>query len=160
MRHATYNDNLREAIRFEDFVAHEMSLSGITFARFSSPEYQTLIGENSAGIEIKLDRQWKKYGRVFIETSERHNEFVEWKPSGPFKADNTWLMAVGDYEKFWIFGAKFLRRTYDRFVTAEKPRYRSLETSTARGFSIPLKEADDFAELVITPRTVPPDFSR
>ena len=153
-----YGENLRNSLRFEDFVYSELLKDGIAVVRYGSKEYQSLVGENAAGFEVKLDRKMADTGNVFIETAERHNDSVEWKPSGICKSDNTWLYIIGNFDRFYVFGRRMLRRMY-HWKTGDVFRYERKETATARGFLVQCVDADCYAERIIERRTEVPVFT-
>lgn len=138
--HAKYKANLAAAIGFEEFVSdtlmHERKIIACVYR---SRHYQTMHGESVTGVEVKLDMKFRDSGRLFIETAERHHEFAEERPSGPYHDSAPWLMAIGDYSTFWLFGTSTLRNIYESGNCEERT------TNTSRGFLLPLDKADRHA---------------
>lgn len=137
--HDKYEGNLEAAKEFQDFVAAGLSVRGIHIGLFSSQKYQLERGESIAGFEIKLDRKWKDTGNVCIETEERYNDQVPFRPSGPFHKDNAWILVIGDYSAVWIFSCTMLRHL------SKQQRFKTWGTDTAKGFLIPVPDADKYA---------------
>lgn len=145
--HPNYAANLEQAREFEDFVADVLyERAGMVIHVYRSRRHQVAYGECRVGLEIKLDRKWRDTGNLFIETEERHNTSVPFKPAGI--NGGCWLYVIGDYVKFWLFAAAALR------LMAEQPAlYRPVMNGTAKGFLLPIGEADRWAAriFVFTP---------
>ena len=138
-RHADYDANLREAVGYEDFVfdtlLHERKLVA---GGYRSPHYQALHGESITGVEVKLDREFRKTGNLFIETMERPGVDAGWMPSGVYHATNPWLLAIGDYSTFWLFATQTLRNIHEQAICREIEN----RTNTGRGFLLAVCKAD------------------
>lgn len=110
---------------------------GIPLISYSSKEYQNMIGENKAGIEIKNDTLFPETGNLYIEIAEKSNavnkNFIK---SGIFRSDNTWLYVIGNMERIFIFSKKQLQVFY------EKKSFKEVSNLTSKGFLIPVKEAE------------------
>jgi hypothetical protein len=132
-----YFECLEAGLSYQDFVMERLYDAGIPLISYSSKKYQTLIGENKAGIEIKFDRKFRDTGNFYIEIAEKSNpKNKEYVPSGIFRNDNTWLYIIGDYETIFIFSKEQLKKCKDN--------YRQVEIPTSRGFLIPTNEALQF----------------
>lgn len=144
-----YKDKLEQGLYFQDFVVEELYKCGLPIISYSSKEYQNMIGENKAGIEIKNDSQWKDTGNLYIEIAEKSNaENKYFVPSGIYRNDNTWLYLIGDKSKIFIFGKKFLVLLHKTGKYKEIP----IKAGTSVGFLVPVKEAEEkYAIKIIEP---------
>lgn len=141
-----YYDCLKSGRLYQDFVMQMLRRKkGWAISVFSSLFFQKNIGESAQGIEIKLDNPSESSGRLLIETARRFNEDGKWVPSGICRKDNTIHYAVGNFEFFYVFDVKVLRRIYKEFQTAKerdemphyfKPMYseEQLKNETGNGF--------------------------
>jgi hypothetical protein len=140
--HANYMGNLDEAKDFEDFVfdtlMHERKL---VCGGYKSRHYQTLHGESLNGVEVKLDREFRKTGNVWIETQERPSVDHEYKPAGIYHESDPWLFVIGDYSTLWAIASQSLRLIHEANVCPEKEN----RTRTSRGFLLPVCKADRHA---------------
>ncbi len=118
---------------------------GIPLMSFSSVSHQVHTGENYNGIEIKLDRRFRETGNLFIEYEERSGPTSSWHPSGPLKDDNSWAMAIGDYEGVFVIPMKYLKFAY------KSGRTTRAATDTARGYLLPVNDAELWSLFVLTP---------
>lgn len=104
-----YKEMLSKGLHFQDFVIDELYKIGLPVISYSSKEYQNLIGENKAGIEIKLDQKFRDTGNIYIEYAEKTNaDNLNYIDSGILRSDNTWLYLIGDYKTIFIFSKKQL----------------------------------------------------
>lgn len=138
--HSTYAGNLEAAREFEDFVQDVLMDRAIFVHVYRSRNYQIRQGESRAGIEIKLDRKCRSTKNLFIETEERHNSIVPFKPAGIY-GKACLLLAIGDFHGFWICSARLLKGLHEQMRDGQ-PRFRRRETATAKGFLVPLEFAD------------------
>jgi hypothetical protein len=140
--HATYEANLEAAKEFEDFASDVLRVQWLLSIHvYQSKRRQIRDGESAPGVEIKLDRNWGKTGNLFIETSERWNNEVAFRPAGV--NGKCWLYLIGDYDRFWLFGTSTLKKlaAMNPFKLTEAPR----ESPTAKGFLLPIAVADEWA---------------
>lgn len=148
---------LKAGIEYQDFIAQRLYLEGIPLVMFQSYKYQLAHGENLLGLEIKFDNCLAQTGRVWIEVLEKadpsHPEMV---PAGIDRGD-AWLFGIGNYEDFWIFSVKTLRRYRDR---AGPQAIRENNYHTGKGFFLPRAEADRFAERYFNFRASPEPLTR
>jgi len=132
-----YEKKLEQGLHYQDFVIEELYKIGLPLISYSSKEYQNLIGENKAGIEIKNDTKFETTGNFYIEVSEKSNaknkDFIK---SGIFRNDNTWLYVIGDRKKIYIFSKKHLQYLYNQ------KKYKQVEIPTSRGFLLPVSDAE------------------
>lgn len=135
--YSEYRSKMQEiGNEFEDFVAYQLAQHGIVFTNFKSRKFQYNVGENICGLEIKLDRKIGDTGNVYIETHEKSSpDRQAYVLSGINR--NCWLYIIGDEEKFWVFGTKWLRANQKNYPVVTN-KYK-----TSRGFLIPIGEADD-----------------
>jgi hypothetical protein len=105
-------------------------------------EQEQWHGETKEGIEIKHDDLIFRYdpeGRVYVEMYEKsRGENPCWIPSGIFKADNTTMILIGDYSRWFLFSKRYLvwlQKLDPPFIFKCKPTY------TSKGFCIPLVQA-------------------
>ena len=104
-----YAKQLEDGQQYQDFLTRELPSRGIIFQQFSSKKYQYTIGESHSRIEIKYDKQYSKYGNLWIEYQERKYPTGEYINSGILRDDNTFLWAQGDYNTLFIFCKRDLR---------------------------------------------------
>jgi hypothetical protein len=140
--HANYTSNLADAKEFEDFAFDTMlHHRRLVMGGYKSKHYQTVYGESMTGVEVKLDREFRKTGNVFIETMERANAGEQWLPSGIYHQTNPWLLVIGDYSGFWLFAVQSLRNIHEQGICREIEN----RTNTGRGFLLPVCKADRHA---------------
>ena len=139
-----YKKKLEQGLYYQDFVIEQFYKIGIPLISYSSKEYQNLIGENKAGIEIKNDNRYNETGNIYIEIAEKSNpENINFVKSGIFRNDNTWLYVIGDMKRIFIFSKKQLQIFY------ETKKFKEVETATSKGYLIPVTEAERIYALKI-----------
>jgi len=139
-----YRAKLEQGLFYQDFVMEQFYKIGIPLISYSSKEYQNMIGENKAGIEIKNDTRFPETGNIYIEVAEKSKaENKTFIPSGIFRNDNTWLYVIGDMKRIFIFSKKQLQIFY------ETKKFKEVEISTSKGFLIPVLEAERIYALKI-----------
>jgi hypothetical protein len=112
--HAPVKNSLERGLEFQDFVAIALAQRGIILQNIASKKYQLEVGENLQGFEIKLDQRCTDTKRLSIEVAEKSNRDVfVWTPSGILREDNSIVYIQGNYDCFWVFGKKWLRRWMD-----------------------------------------------
>lgn len=134
-----YKDKLKSGLYYQDFVTEKLYEHGLPIISYSSKEFQNLIGENKAGIEIKNDTLFSKTGNFYIEIAEKSNpENVNFIPSGIYRNDTTWLYLIGDMKKIYIFSKMQLK------LLAESGRYKifTISLGTSKGFLLPIKDVE------------------
>lgn len=146
---SSYGENFEKGMEFQDFVMLTLQKRGLYVQIFSSKKYQYSIGESFQGIEIKLDREFMKYGRLSIEIAEKTKaENKIWVPSGIYRNDNTWLYVQGNENIFYVFMKHQLITLHKsgKFETGES-------FGTIRKFYLPIERADKigYKFLAITP---------
>lgn len=141
-----YRKQLARGCEYQDFVVEQLYNIGLPIISYSSKKYQTMIGENKCGFEIKFDDRFKDTGNLYIEVSEKSAPSnPTYIPSGIFRTDNTWLYLIGNYSRIFIFGKRSLIRLYE-----SKPSIiRVVSTPTSNGFLIPAKSAEEKIALKI-----------
>ena len=85
MKEATeyYKDKLKSGLYYQDFVMEKLYEIGLPLISYSSKEFQVMLGENKAGIEIKNDTKYSTTGNLYIEIAEKSNPSnVDYIPSG------------------------------------------------------------------------------
>jgi hypothetical protein len=131
-----YKEKLNQGLFYQDKVMEELYKHGIPLISYSSKEYQNMIGENKAGIEIKNDSKFRETGNFYIEVAEKSNEInKEYFPSGIYRNDNTWLYIIGDTKGFFIFSKKQLR------LLEQSKKYKEVRIPTSKGFLFPIQDA-------------------
>jgi len=143
-----YKEKLQQGLYFQDYIMELLYKNGIPLISYSSKEYQNMIGENKAGIEIKNDMNFRKTGNLYIETAEKskaENEYFV--KSGIYRNDNTWLYLIGDKETVFVLSKKQLQ------ILHGKNKYRNVKTATSRGFLLPIADVEKFYSL----RTLSPE---
>ena len=134
-----YKEKLKQGLYFQDYVCELLYQHGIPIISYSSKEYQNMIGENKAGIEIKNDTRFRETGNLFIEISEKTNsENENFIPSGIYRNDNTWLYLIGDKEKIFVLSKKQLIILHK----TGKYKQRLSDQKTSWGFLLPVCEAE------------------
>jgi len=143
-----YKEKLQQGLYFQDYVMELLYENGIPLISYSSKEYQNIIGENKAGIEIKNDMNFRKTGNLYIETAEKSNaENKSFVKSGIYRNDNTWLYLIGDKKTVFVLGKKQLQ------IAHKKNKYREVQTATSKGFLLPIADAERFYSLrTLSPR--------
>ncbi len=139
------NKTLELGRQFQDTILFDLNKRGISFSNYTSKKFQYEVGENTAGIEIKHDMQFRKTGNLFIEYKTKAIN-GEWIKSGINRNDNTWLFLIGDEKKYWIFGKKSLSRILQGQLEIG---IRDVQTRDSCGFLLPLNLANLYAEKVI-----------
>jgi len=141
-----YKEKLESGLYYQDFVVEKLYEIGLPLISYSSKEFQNMIGENKAGMEIKNDMNYSKTGNLFIEVAEKSNpQNAEFIPSGIYRNDNAWLYLIGDFQKIFIFSKKQL------VIIHQKNKYKTLEikTGTSKGYLLPLIDAEKFYAIKI-----------
>ena len=129
-----YKQQLAKGIFYQDFVVEQLYRIGLPIINYSSKEYQYLIGENKAGIEIKFDDKYKITGNIYIETAEKSDKKnKEYVKSGIYRSDNTWLYVIGDFTTIFIFSKKHLQ-----LLDQLNKKLQRVETKTSRGILLPV----------------------
>jgi len=132
-----YREKLNQGLYYQDFVVEELYKIGLPLISYSSKEFQNLVGENKAGIEIKNDNNYKKTGNLYIETAEKAYEREgNYVPSGIFRNDNSWLYLIGDLDRIFILSKKQL------VILSNLNKYKIVETPTSQGFLLPVTDAE------------------
>lgn len=132
-----------EALEFQDFVT-DLILNeiGIAISNYSSKKYQTEVGENPQGVEIKLDTRILETKNVSIECFEKSKADNKlWIPSGILRKDNSWLYIQGNYEIVFVFSKAILRLIYEN-------RYKDKlwePKKTIKTFLLPVSKAKEYA---------------
>tara|TARA_R100000808_G_C2045391_1_gene83171 strand:- start:56 stop:526 length:471 start_codon:yes stop_codon:yes gene_type:complete len=137
-----YDEMIKEGDKYAIFIQDLHQLKGINMHFFQSKILQYEVGENNLNIEIKLDRNYKKTGNLFIEIKEKTNFNNEnWISSGIYRKDNSKEYLIGDYDNYWKFSINILRTMY------ESKKYKEVEseTKTSIGFLLPIKVANSVA---------------
>lgn len=141
------NDRFNDGIEFQDFVFDVLYAMGIPLISYSSKKYQSFIGENKAGFEIKYDRRFQETGNLAIELYEKSNKNNnKWVNSGILRHDNTIFYLIGNYEIIYIFAKKHLIMVMDK--------YKKYEIPTSIGFLLPKPEANKFSCHIIETKLV------
>ena len=136
-----YTDCFERGLAYQDFVVHELYRLGLPLVTYSSKKYQVGMGETSAGIEIKLDSNIRKYGNLYIETQERKDESLPFSPGGIYRDDNTWLYVIGDYQSIFIMSKAQL------ILTHQSNKLKMVEKPTSIGMLLPVERAMKFLVL-------------
>jgi len=137
-----YKEKLEQGLYFQDYVIELLYKNGIPLISYSSKEYQNMIGENKAGIEIKNDNNFRKTGNLYIEIAEKSNaENISFVSSGIYRNDNTWLYLIGDINKIYVLSKKQLK------ILHQSKKYKEVETQTSKGFLLPLIEVEKYYSL-------------
>lgn len=135
---STYAARLEQGQRFQDYATGILYRHGI-IALCNSSKSMQLLGESIQGIEIKLDTRWKTTGNIYVEVAEKSDpNNSNYVPSGIYRKDNTWLWVIGDESEVFLFSKRQLQ------VAHGLKRFKTVETSTSRGFLLPVSDARKF----------------
>lgn len=139
-----YKKKLTEGLYFQDYVVELLYEIGLPIISYSSKEFQQLIGENKAGIEIKYDQKFRNTGNLYIEIAEKSNpNNLNFVPSGIYRNDNTWLYIIGDEKTIFIFSKKLLVQLH------KTKKYKEVQIETSKGYLLPLQDADKYSAKII-----------
>jgi hypothetical protein len=137
-----YDDKLKEGLEFENFLKDVFFDELAINLDFTGKDNQNQVGETLQGIEVKFDNRYKETRNLYIEVAEKTNpNNPNYVKSGVFRDDNTWLYAIGNYERIFIFAKKTLIQIKDKFP--------AVVTETSMGFLIPDKDAEFYCAKVI-----------
>jgi hypothetical protein len=139
-----YNNKLKEGKVFQNYVYDLFKKDfGATIENNYDTKEKQLKGENQFGLEIKFDGKRKNTHNLYIEIAEKSNSNNStYVISGIFRMDNTWLYAIGDYDKIYLFSKKDLIGLCN---SKYKDRVFEIPMGTSKGFLLPEKEAKDIA---------------
>lgn len=129
---------------FEDHVCRLLYQNGIPLQVYRSRDAQKFWGESTLGLEVKLDERFRETGNLFIETEERPGTSYDWQPAGVYSVPASWLYAIGDFHRLYIFATTTLQLMHRR-----PQRFRRVGHDTGRGFLLPLPTADKWAAHII-----------
>lgn len=137
---ADYQRELQSGQEFEKFVIKLFADRGVDLHLFDTVEQQK-HGETVEGVEIKLDRKFRKTGNLFIETEERSTSDSAWHAAGVTKDDNSKVIAIGDKKTIWLLNVRVLRELWKSKVYREVTN----DTNTGKGFVLPIDVANKVA---------------
>lgn len=139
-------EEFERGIEFQDFVAEVMhDRLGITITNYQSRRYQFGNGENKQGIEIKLDHNCLRTGRLSIETAEKGRASnAAWVPSGIYRQDNSWLYIQGTYRLLFVFAKSTLLTLHG---TGDYEEHEA--RGTVRGYYLPIPIARRYAAVIL-----------
>ena len=141
-----YKAKLASGLYYQDFVIEKLYEIGLPLISYSSKEFQIMIGENKAGVEIKNDTKYSETGNLYIEVAEKsdpkNSEFI---PSGIYRNDNTWLYCIGDFKKIFILSKKQL------IILHQKNKYKTfdIKMGTSRGYLLPCIDVENYYAIKI-----------
>ncbi len=142
-----YKEKLEQGKEYQDFVMDRFADELAIIISVYGSEKRQLSGESTQGIEIKLDDRYAETGNLYIEYAEKsdinNDEYVD---SGVLRQDNTWLWAIGDYKRVFIFAKSCLRRLYEAKTIL---KYIEIEKETSKGFLLPNQSAEKYAAKII-----------
>jgi hypothetical protein len=149
--------------KYEDFVYPIFCKEwGVSIVPNKTQETQWNVGENSFGVEIKYDSRSTTSPNLFIEHEECHEiitikdgkkeiELTEFKKSGIYRIDNSYLYLIGNYNIFYIFLKKRLKELHSTEKYLERFGYSANFNATSKGFLLPQVEAKELALDIIYP---------
>ena len=146
-----YKEKLQQGLEYQDFICERLHHQGIVLQNIQSKKCQ-LRKENLLGLEIKFDDVMAKTNRIYIETEEKSDPTNDnYVPSGIYRDDECWLFGIGNYDIFFIFDKKMLRR-----LDANNPSwlFRPQPTSTSKGFCVPVEYAEKIAKVINLEKTL------
>jgi hypothetical protein len=123
-----WSRDMKRGDAYEDWVYRMLQKHrGLTTTRYKSVVWQSREGENAAGIEIKLNEDYDKYGNLWIEFYRKSTSAqVEYTPSSLVKDTDTWLFVTGSYRRIFAFSAKKLRTWNNDSWTFENNTHTSI----------------------------------
>ena len=132
--------DLKAGHEYEDFVAEQLWNHRWPIYVYRSRKWQWKSGESVNGIEIKLDRKFRKSGNLFIETAERRTTdgTSRWRPSGIYCEHNPRILAIGDYQTIYLLGVRWLRHGCEAAL-------KEIERNTFKGYILKLAYAENSA---------------
>jgi hypothetical protein len=140
---------LEKGREYEDFVRNEFSKRGLFFLCHQSRKWQYERGDTSAGIEIKQDTIFSRTQQLWIEVEEkRHPDNPHFVKAGIYRDDGSYLYAIGDRSKIFLFGSKQLRRLH-RAQRDGKDLFERREIPTSKCFLIPVEQAEELYALTV-----------
>jgi len=140
---AYYYECLKDGQYFEQYIYNVLEQLGICIVEPFLTKEEQVLGENSAGVEVKHDRLMKRYGNIYLELEERVTS-PNWIPSGIFRNDNTIIYVIGDYDNFFLFQKGVLQWlvndiiTNEYFPIKEVKQNSNIAFSTSRGIPVPV----------------------
>ena len=137
----TFEEQLTEGEKFQDYVSDLLYDSGIPINQYVSREYQYEKGESRAGVEIKYDKKMADTGNIYIELAERHSKDKKYIKSGILRKDNTKFYVIGNYKRVFMFSKKQL-------VSIAK-KFKRVQNDTSIGVLIPLKYIEEHDTLAL-----------
>ncbi len=138
-----FHERLADGQEFEDFCMEVLWDNGIALMLYRSKQRQWSCGESKLGGEIKRDGKWQKTGNLFIECEERRDTNSPWRAAGIYDASKPWLYIIGDEHTIWIHGVTVLQILHKQGCCEWK------DTGTAKGFVLPIIDADYYALKII-----------
>ena len=141
----------REREEFEAHVYRKLQERGIAARPMGGRPPEHRCG-NLLGIDIVFDSLMKERNGVYIETRawEIPHIPILFK-STLFRDSGAWLYGVGDYETFFIFGKKSLRRAILEPGRHFRRRRGPMQCGgkTGVGIVLPFEQAESLAEITI-----------
>lgn len=108
-----YAKLLQDGKDYEEFVVKTMlAKRNIKLDIFRTLEQQFYVGESAQGYEIKLDRNFRKTGNLYLEVGEKKPSADVYIDSGILRKDNTVYYLIGDYSEIFILSKRQLRSLF------------------------------------------------
>lgn len=143
-------NTLKEGQAFETFAGQLLNKYGLVTWRLTDAKHQLAIGENTQGVEFKLDKRCLEFGHLSIEVQEKARASnADWVDSGILRNDNTWLYVQGNERRIYVFAKSWLRRWY---AVRVKPTDITTPKPTIRRFFLELDDAYIGAALILNGR--------
>lgn len=139
----TYSENLEIGLEYQDIVTerfyNDLKMPIVTY---NSRERQYSKGENMAGVEIKFDSKSLTSKNVYIEYEEKSKaEYKNYKPSGVYRNDNSWLFVIGNRTTTYILSKCHLRERCDVILKDKNHLgYFLVKTPTSKAILFPKEE--------------------
>ena len=137
-----YKEKLEQGQYYQDMVIEKLYNLGLPIISYSSKQFQSFIGENKSGIEIKNDERFAETKNFYIEIAEKSNpknpNFIK---SGIYRNDNTWLYIIGNMKNFYVFSKKQLITAAEQKNKDGSYKYKRVQTSTSQGMLLPFETA-------------------
>lgn len=142
-RRNNYIENLKEASKFEGFVAYLFKSVFDVTINFFKDERQ-LTAENDFNLEIKYDKKMRKTRNIYFEVAEKQKDARQFTKSGILKGadanyktnkENKYFL-IGDEYEFFTFDTQTLIDLYLKSKKKNIQGIRHFENATSKGMIV------------------------
>jgi hypothetical protein len=137
-----YEKCLVQGEKYQEFVSKIcLEVQELRIDVYKKKQEQYNIGESRQGYEIKNDDRYKETKNIYIEIAEKTNENnSEYINSGIYRGDNSHTLIIGNYDVFYFFSIKQLRKIHKM----KKKYFREITTKTSKGFLLSQEQVDAY----------------